>query len=116
MESRTVAAAGGSARLRQASVRLTLQRQLDEQATSFKALVEEVRREHAPRYMQRAELRVHHIAALLGYNDASSFRRAFRRWTGLSPERYRAGGARVRPLAPDAPKSARKVSGVRARA
>lgn len=91
----------------------TLQRQLDAQRTSFHELVEEVRRVHALRAMRDTELRVVQLAARLGYADAASFRRAFRRWTGQSPAGYRAAqrGAEVRPLTRDVRRAARKVSG-----
>lgn len=68
----------------------TLQRQLDAQRTSFQAMVEQVRREHALRAMRETTQSVAKLAASLGYADAASFRRAFRRWTGQSPASYRA--------------------------
>lgn len=91
----------------------TLQRQLDAQRTSFQALVEGVRREHALRAMRETTQSVAKLAASLGYADAASFRRAFRRWTGQSPAGYRAAQRCVplRSLTRDAPRPARKVSG-----
>jgi AraC-like DNA-binding protein len=92
----------------------TLQRQLDSQLTSFHELVEEVRRVHALRAMSETAQSVVQLAARLGYADAASFRRAFRRWTGQSPAGYRAAqrGVEVRPLTRDDRRAARKVSGV----
>jgi AraC-like DNA-binding protein len=87
----------------------TLQRQLDAQLTSFHALVEEVRRNHALRAMRETPQSVRQLAASLGYADAASFRRAFRRWTGQSPAGYRE--AQLRSLTPDIRRAARKVSG-----
>ena len=91
----------------------TLQRQLDAQLTSFQALVEEVRREHALRAMRDTTQSVSKLAASLGYADAASFRRAFRRWTGESPAGYRAAqrGLPLCTLTRDEPHLARKVSG-----
>ncbi|HET8937755.1 MAG TPA: AraC family transcriptional regulator ligand-binding domain-containing protein [Polyangiales bacterium] len=91
----------------------TLQRQLDSRQTSFHELVEEVRRVHALHAMRDTEMSVVQLAARLGYADAASFRRAFRRWTGQSPAGYRAAqrGAKVRPLTRDVRRAARKVSG-----
>ena len=85
----------------------TLQRQLEAQGKSFQALVEELRRSHALRSIIETEQSVNELAARLGYGDAASFRRAFRRWTGLSPARYR----RAERLTRDARPLTRKVSG-----
>jgi AraC-like DNA-binding protein len=92
----------------------TLQRQLDAQLTSFHALVEEVRRSHALHAMRETAQSVVKLAARLGYADAASFRRAFRRWTGSSPAGYRAAlrGGQVRSLTQDVRGAARKVSSV----
>jgi AraC-like DNA-binding protein len=87
----------------------TLQRQLEAQLTSFQALVEDVRREHALRAMRETRQSVAKLAGSLGYADAASFRRAFRRWTGQSPAGYRA--AQLHSLTQDARHPARKVSG-----
>jgi AraC-like DNA-binding protein len=67
----------------------TLQRQLGAQGVSFQALAEEARRTRALRLLSQDELSVECIATQLGYGDASNFRRAFRRWTGVSPSDYR---------------------------
>jgi AraC-like DNA-binding protein len=92
----------------------TLQRQLDTHRASFHELVEEARRVHALHAMRETQQSVVQLAARLGYADAASFRRAFRRWTGQSPAGYRAahGGARAQPLTRDVRRAARKVSGV----
>jgi AraC-like DNA-binding protein len=68
----------------------TLQRKLHAEALTFQELVEEVRRQRALAYVE-ARLATGEIAYLLGYSEASAFHRAFRRWTGTSPERFRAG-------------------------
>ncbi len=81
----------------------TLQRKLDALGASFQQLVLEARRTQAIHYLLESDDAVEAIAARLGYGDASNFRRAFRRWTGLAPaafrsERRRAAG-RVPPPA-----------------
>jgi AraC-like DNA-binding protein len=75
-----------------ASVHLTtrtLQRRLDEEGTSFSAVLTEVRRERAMELMARSQLANSAIAHVLGFEDASAFSRAFKSWTGLSPRTYR---------------------------
>jgi len=68
----------------------TLQRQLGARGTSFHELLEEVRRARATEALIESDEAVESIAVRLGYGDPSNFRRAFRRWTGLSPTAYRA--------------------------
>lgn len=76
----------GATIARKLSVSLrTMQRRLAEQSFDFSTLVEEVRAELALEYLARPELTVHEIAAMLGYTQASSFHRAFKRWTGHTP-------------------------------
>jgi AraC-like DNA-binding protein len=66
----------------------TLQRRLESDASSFDGLVDGVRHELALRYLDQ-QLSVREIASLLGYRDAGAFHRAFKRWTGTTPERAR---------------------------
>lgn len=67
----------------------TLQRRLEENGFSYSALVDEIRFELACRLLDEPRVRVATVAKALGYTDASSFSRAFRRWTGMSPRAYR---------------------------
>ncbi|WP_342622134.1 AraC family transcriptional regulator [Pseudomonas alkylphenolica] len=67
----------------------TLQRRLQEQALEFNTLVEEIRIAKALAYMEDSSRSINDIASVLGYSEASSFTRAFRRWTGLSPRAFR---------------------------
>ncbi|UUT22905.1 AraC family transcriptional regulator [Pseudomonas sp. T8] len=67
----------------------TLQRRLAEHGVEFSHLVEEVRRSLAEAYVTQGDYNLTDIALLLGYAEASSFSRAFRRWTKLSPQQYR---------------------------
>lgn len=68
----------------------SLQRRLKEEGTSYKALVDETRRELAAHYMAESHLSINEITYLLGFSEPSNFSRAFRRWTGKSPSDYRA--------------------------
>jgi AraC-like DNA-binding protein len=67
----------------------TLQRRLQEQDLEFNTLVEEIRIAKALQYMENSTRSINDIALGLGYTEASSFTRAFRRWTGLSPREFR---------------------------
>jgi AraC-like DNA-binding protein len=67
----------------------TLRRKLDEEGTSFRRLVGELRMEVALKYLRDTELTIDDIAYSLGFSEAAIFRRAFRRWTGASPREFR---------------------------
>ncbi|MCC7412300.1 MAG: AraC family transcriptional regulator [Gammaproteobacteria bacterium] len=67
----------------------TVQRKLAQEHTSFKQLLEEVRRNLALEYLANSRLAVADIAARLGYSDAAGFNHAFRRWLGCPPGTYR---------------------------
>jgi len=67
----------------------TLQRRLEEEATSFIQLLDDTRRELAGQYLGRLQLSLAQTAYLLGFADQSSFFRACKRWFGLSPGQYR---------------------------
>ena len=71
----------------------TLKRKLQACGTSFVALQEDVRLQRALRLMANPLLPIQDIAHTLGYVDPANFTRAFRRWTGESPSRYRRGPA-----------------------
>jgi AraC-like DNA-binding protein len=68
----------------------TLQRQLQDEGTSFQAVLTNTRERLARRYLADEELTTAQIAYLLAYDDTNSFYRAFRRWTGLTPDAARA--------------------------
>ena len=79
---RVVAAAGLSAR--------TFQRQLAEEGASFSDLLADVRRSETLKRLKEQNLTIAAIASDLGYSDQATFTRAFRRWTGVPPSRFRA--------------------------
>lgn len=66
----------------------TLHNKLESAGTSYQQLLDETREELAREYMDKNQLSVSEIAYMLGYTDLSSFSRAFKRWTGLSPRAY----------------------------
>ncbi len=68
----------------------TLQRRLSGEGLTYKLLMEEVRKDFAMSYLRKQELSVSEIAYLLGYADTSAFSRAFKRWSDVSPQQWRA--------------------------
>jgi AraC-like DNA-binding protein len=69
----------------------TLQRRLRERGVGFQQIVDEVRFRRAVVMLAETELPIGQIAQQLGFAEPRGFRRAFRRWSGLSPQAYRAG-------------------------
>lgn len=67
----------------------TLRRQLSAEGTGFRALVDEVRFAKAAQLLEQSDQSVEAIALTLGYAEPASFIRAFQRWSGLAPARYR---------------------------
>ncbi|HKT66690.1 MAG TPA: AraC family transcriptional regulator [Burkholderia sp.] len=67
----------------------TLRRKLDAAGTSYNALLTGVRRALAIDYLGTTALRTEDIALVLGFSDAASFRHAFKRWTGMTPNEVR---------------------------
>lgn len=67
----------------------SLRRALARLGSSYQALLFEVRKEHALDYIRSTHLSVEGLAQRLGFSDARAFRRAFKRWTGLTPSEYR---------------------------
>ncbi|EIK96252.1 AraC family transcriptional regulator [Pseudomonas sp. M47T1] len=66
-----------------------LHRHLLKHSTSFKALVDDCRRQLAFGYLRRSDCSINEVCYRLGFNEPSSFNRAFRRWTGASPGQWR---------------------------
>lgn len=67
----------------------TLQRRLTDEGTSFRSVVSEVRREAAEAFLRDPAIPLARVAQRLGFNDQAAFTRAFRRWTGTTPSRWR---------------------------
>jgi len=68
----------------------TLNRRLNAFGTGFQQLVHEGRFEIARQMLEDSAMEVRQIATVLDYADASAFTRAFRRWSGTTPARWRA--------------------------
>lgn len=67
----------------------TLRRHLTEEGAGYQALKDSVRRERAVLWLAEPQATFEEIAERLGFADASSFYKAFRKWTGASPGHYR---------------------------
>jgi AraC-like DNA-binding protein len=76
------------AKLRHVSER-TLKRQLQARGTTYRHLIDELKRERALVLLDNAQLGVQQVGQALGYADPANFHRAFRRWFGSSPEAWR---------------------------
>jgi len=69
---------------------LELQRRLADYGLSFSGVIDLVRRELAARHIRQRYVTVLEMSDLLGYSELSAFSRAFRRWFGMSPQKFRA--------------------------
>lgn len=67
----------------------SLQRKLKAQGASFKHLLDETRRELGLQYVRNPHHSLIEIAFLLGFSEPGNFTRAFKRWYGVSPSKYR---------------------------
>lgn len=74
----------------------TLQRRLAAEGASFAAVLDDVRRDAAYRYLTTTELPLNQIAALLGLSEQSTLTRAVRRWHARSPRELRRAESVVR--------------------
>ncbi|WP_043309874.1 AraC family transcriptional regulator [Pseudomonas sp. ML96] len=67
-----------------------LNRKLAEEGTSFKLLRDQVLHQMAEQRLRESP-RVAEVAEGLGFSDESSFAKAFRRWSGMTPGQFRQG-------------------------
>ncbi len=65
------------------------QHELHTHGLSFHDLLRAAREELSLHYLNDSDIPLTEIAFLLGYSELSAFSRAFRNWTGMSPQRYR---------------------------
>lgn len=69
----------------------TLRRRLKQENTSFQEIKDLLRRDMAIYYLARQELSINDIAENVGFTEPSTFHRAFKKWTGVTPGAYREG-------------------------
>ncbi len=70
----------------------TLSRRLVEDGTSYETIVDDLRRDLSKRYLRDDTLSIDEVALMVGYAEMHAFRRAFRRWHGVSPAVFRREG------------------------
>jgi AraC-like DNA-binding protein len=69
--------------------RRTLIRRLEREGTSFKEILDDVRRQLALGYVGNRDTNFGDVAVLLGFSHLTAFHRAFKRWTNQTPTEYR---------------------------
>ena len=69
--------------------RQTLFRKLKEEGTTFTRVLDDLRQRVAKSYLEGPSASVNETAFLVGFSDPASFSRAFKRWTGRSPNELR---------------------------
>jgi AraC-like DNA-binding protein len=67
----------------------TLHRQLKEEGASLQQLKDAVRRDLAMDLLLRTQRPIKQIAAEVGFQNEKSFMRAFKGWTGVTPDEFR---------------------------
>lgn len=67
----------------------TLQRQLTEENTGFRELVDQTRKELAVEYIRETRASLSEVAWLLGFTHPAAFHKAWRRWFDTKPGEYR---------------------------
>lgn len=71
----------------------TIQARLETEQTSFRQILENVRREIATFHLRRGDMQLTQLAMVLGYSELSAFSRSFRSWYGVSPRKWAEQGS-----------------------
>jgi AraC-like DNA-binding protein len=67
----------------------TLQRRLEDEGTAFAELLDSTRHIAAQEYLKDPRIAIAEVAYLLGFSESSTFYRAFKRWTRMTPVQFR---------------------------
>jgi AraC-like DNA-binding protein len=67
----------------------TLHRRLREEGTTFQQLKDQARRDAAIQLLRKGNISGAQLAELIGFSDASTFHRAFKKWTGKTTQEFR---------------------------
>jgi len=66
-----------------------LRSRLRQHGTTYSALLDRLRRDHARRALRQSQLSIAEVAHSLGFAHPPAFHRAFRRWFGVTPSAFR---------------------------
>lgn len=66
-----------------------LQRKFEKEGTNLTSLLEDIRKRLAISYLCQTDHKLLYISTVLGYSEQSAFQRAFKRWTGQTPQSFR---------------------------
>jgi AraC-like DNA-binding protein len=69
----------------------SLRRTLQREQCSFREIVDSVRKDRAIELLRSGQVSIADVSTRLGFSDPSAFSRAFKRWCGRSPQRFRPG-------------------------
>lgn len=67
----------------------TLHRRLAEDGLSYQSILDGMRRSLATELLENTHMAIDQVAERVGFSDATSFRKAFKKWTGRSPSDFR---------------------------
>ena len=67
----------------------TLQRRLHDEGVTFAEALSKLRHDLAVHLLKDRTLAMYEVGFLLGYAEPTAFHRAFRRWRGISPRKFR---------------------------
>ena len=67
----------------------TLNRRLSDEGTCFRQELDNTRYEVAKQFLAESTISLEKLAMVLGYSDKTAFSRAFKRWSGVTPAKWR---------------------------
>lgn len=67
----------------------SLRRKLRLEGNSFQQLLDQIRLHLAQQYLKNTQLSIAEVGRLIGYDDVANFRKAFKRWSGELPSKWR---------------------------
>jgi AraC-like DNA-binding protein len=70
----------------------TLRRRMEDEGESYRAILDDLRRDLAIALLSDGNNSLADIAVTLGFSESSAFHRAFKKWTGARPGEYRSAG------------------------